>query len=211
MILKKKVLLFLFLFVLLVFLGKLALNIYIADITGFSIKPYELSDEEMIELNDKIGTLNSVEERALFLTSMYEIDQRVRADETTAIEKFGYETDEHANALSVMDSVDAVNLYLAKKYLDTYGYPDRSNYAETAVDTPLLIFHHKSDFTTFKQYFHYFYAAYQEGHISPHRLSFILNRKYMIKFGTKFQTDGQPLNNEQKIKRLIEKLELGQN
>ena len=186
MSLKKKVLLIFSLVLLVVLLLRVASQIYVDNLQSFAIERYELSDSEMIKLDDKMVALNSVEERALFLESMYVFDQEVRANETTSIEKYGYDSNEHANALLKMDSVDAVNLYLAKRYLDTYGYPDVSSFDETAVYTPLLIFHHQSDFETYNQYFHYFYSAYKEGHISAHKLNFSLNRKYMIKFGEKF-------------------------
>ena len=208
MSLKKKILLIFSLLLLVVFLCRVAFQMYVDNLQSFAIERYELSDSEMIKLNDKILALNSVEERALFLESMYAIDQEVRADETTSIEKYGYDSNEHANALLKMDSVDAVNLYLAKRYLDTYGYPDVSSFDETAVYTPLLIFHHQSDFEAYKKYFHYFYSAYQEGHISAHRLSFSLNRKYMIKFGKQFQTEGKSYTDEEKIIKFIDLLDL---
>ena len=208
MSLKKKVLLIFSLVRLVVLLFRVAFQMYVDNLQSFAIEPYELSNSEMISLTKKITNLTSTEERALFLESMYEIDQEVRADETTAIEKYGYESKEHMLALSKMDSVDVVNLYLTKEYLDKYGYPDSVNYSDIAVYTPLLVFHHKSDFESYKQYFNYFYSSYKKGYLSAHRLSFSLNRKYMIKFGAQFQTEGKSYTDEEKIIKLIELLDL---
>ncbi|MEL7145422.1 MAG: hypothetical protein AAFO69_03570 [Bacteroidota bacterium] len=205
---KKKVLFLVLLLLLIIFLCRVALQIYVTNLQSFVIEPYELSDTEMISLTKKITNLTTTVERAFFLESMYAIDQKVRADETTAVEEYGYKSKEHTLAISRMDSVDVVNLYLTKEYLDQYGYPNHANYNDIAVYTPLLIFHHKSDFASYRQYFHYFYSAYKEGYLSAHRLSFSLNRKYMIKFGKQFQEEDQSYTDEEKIIKLIEVLEL---
>ncbi|MGB3467682.1 MAG: hypothetical protein WBA74_20520 [Cyclobacteriaceae bacterium] len=210
MSLVKKILVGFLIFLVLVSIVIALVTVCFSNIQNHTIKTYELSDVEMKLLSDRIGTLDSIEKRKNFLENLFSTDQKVRINEANTIDKYGYNTPEHLRALSSMDSVDTYHLYLIKQYLDIYGFPSKHDYHDIATLTPLMVFHHKSDFEEFKNYFHYFYSAYRGGDISADRLSLILNRKYMFKFDKNFNEEEKPFSNEAKIEKLIKVLDLSE-
>ena len=161
------------------------------------ITVYEITENEIETIREQVSSLKSDTERKEFLESIFKLDQQVRTHISNIVQEEGYKSKQHKNALRAMDSVDTNNLYSIKLYLQTFDYPNKSSLGDIASYTPLLVFHHKSSWNEFKEYYQYFRFAHSEGNISTKQLLSALERKHDKIFNKRYSKPQTPINQEE--------------
>jgi len=155
-------------------------------------------------------TLPTKADHINYLETLFEFDQSLRDPEVKIelLKKHNFDTKsvEYQQYLNKMNQGDSITFFIAKKYLDLFGYPtfDLENYkAQSAVIAVAL----HQDYKKQRILFPFIYEAYKSGNIEEKRFSFLLNRMYDFKFGKRFVSNYTHTEQE-KISQLIEELEI---
>ncbi len=154
-----------------------------------------------------IEGLTTPELQRQYLEKIHELDQKVRKEETSILQQFGYNSEEHQKAIQQAMQTDVENLEKIELYLQKYGHPGKALHGTIATSTPWLVIHHASGIDSRYRNFKYIYKAYKNNDIDDGEISFYLNRMYDIQFGNRIEWNG-PFTIEQEIDTLIKALDL---
>jgi hypothetical protein len=163
--------------------------------------------EKTASINNEIETLTTPELQRQFLEKIHNLDQKVRKEETSILQQYGFNSEEHQKAIQGVMETDAENLQKIERYLDQYGHPKKDVHGEMATNAPWLVVHHASGISPRFRNFKYIYMAYRNNDISDNAISFYLNRMYAIQFGNRIEWEGA-FTIEQEIDTLIKALDL---
>jgi len=156
---------------------------------------------------DEVDSLNSEDQKKVFLEKIYKQDQKVRNDLNEIEIKYGYDSNERKEAIRQSIKVDKQNLQKIELYLEKYGHPSIEKHGEYASRAPWLVIHHSANLESKKKIFTYLYSAYKNEDLKPGSFSFYLERFHRIKFGNRF-TLPNPYREDQLIDSLIKRLDL---
>lgn len=124
-----------------------------------------------------IEKLNTIELKKEFLENIYQTDQKVRNEESSAVQYYGYKSNEHKMALQKMIQTDSNNFVEIMNYLSLNKYPDEKSFGEIASMTPWLIFHHYPYNKFEKEQYNILSTAYKKGLVSDSNIEWFLRRK----------------------------------
>jgi hypothetical protein len=156
----------------------------------------------------EVKSLSTTAQQKVFLEAIYDLDQKVRADETKALREYGYESDQHKQAMANIMKTDQENLEKIELYLQMYGHPNIAQHGKHASAAPWLVIHHSSGATDARRrYFTYLHEAWKRGDLDGGQFAFYLNRFYQKEFGARLQIEG-PFTEEFEIDTLITLLKL---
>lgn len=148
---------------------------------------------------------NTLEQRIKYLHNIYTTHKAINYYEDSVMVVSGFRSEEH---LAAIDSLRKVDIVLANKidvYLNTYGYPEKELYGETANLTPLLILQQSNLYDVRKSQTKRLYKAYKQEEIEQSRLIRFLESEYEYRFQKNYQSY---LQDEPRIKDLMTALEV---
>ncbi|MCP3930903.1 MAG: hypothetical protein GY705_17590 [Bacteroidetes bacterium] len=174
----------------------------------FTILSCKNSSVEIVDYSQEVSQLSSLKEQSEFLEKIGVFDQKVRRDETEALQKFGHNSKEHQESLISMMEADNQNLAKIEAYLNVYGHPTIEGHGKDAARTPWMVIHHATGGVEPRtRNFKYLYEAWKNEDIRGVEFTFYLNRMYDIKFGKRLELKN-PYREEFEIDTLIRSLEL---
>lgn len=144
----------------------------------------------------------------IFLDSIGKLDQKVRQDEIDALQKYGYDSEEHKQAMARMVQTDASNLECIEAYLAIHGHPTHEKHGIDASSVPGLVIHHSPEGLDSRlRNFKYLYSGYLNRGVFEDDLIMILNRAYQIKYDERI-TWNRPYRSDEELDTLIRSLGL---
>lgn len=153
--------------------------------------------------------LTNIEAQKQFLKTIYILDQQVRKDETTASQKYGYDSPEHKTAWEKVRAADIDNLYKVEQYLKTYGHPTLKEHGDTAASTAWIVIHHAEGLLPRERNFKHIYQAWKNKDLDNGQLTFYLNRMHEIKYNKRLRWD-RTFNFKEELDSLVILLNLQQ-
>ena len=166
------------------------------------------SEKKELIFQREIEGLDTPEKQKAFLEVIWNADQKVRADETTSLQQFGYKSIEHQEAILMMQSVDKINLKKIEWYLELYGHPSLAKHGRKACKTPWVVIHHSSSaFDARTRNFKYLYRAWQNKDIDGGQFTSYLNWFYQYENGNRLDLKS-PYTEEFEIDTLLKLLDL---
>lgn len=164
---------------------------------------------ETVPYSEEVEKLASNDEKRSFLETILELDQEVRSSSVEAklIAEFGYNSDKHMGFIEKQWAQDEINLLKVEAFIEEYGYPRIAELGKDAAITPWLVIHHSTDMEKRLAHFSVLYGAYLTQDIKDIALSMYLERTYKF-IHRESITMEDPYTTDEKIDRLIEKLDL---
>lgn len=157
---------------------------------------------------DRVEKLTDRRKQWIFLDSIGKLDQRVRQEEIAALQLYGYDSEEHKNAMTRMVETDASNLACIEAYLERYGHPTLSSHGLDCSAVPGLVIHHApGGLESRVRNFKYLYQGYLDRDVYEEDLIMVLNRAYQLKYGERIEWD-RPYRSEEELDTLIQSLGL---
>lgn len=140
---------------------------------------------EVVNFEQVVSQLKTLEEKEAYLTKIFEDDQSVRQGNPEMLKLVhGADSEEYRSYMKTWHEQDSICLKKIETYLDLYGHPsnkDSMNYkAQTAV---WAVIHHASDVEVRERNFEHMYRAYLKGDLD---LTWYLERTYGMKLRKKF-------------------------
>jgi len=178
--------------------NQLALPLSLLLLTLFSCQPNPTTNQLQ---------LTNVEAQKQFLQTIYILDQQVREDETTANQKYGYDSPEHKAAWEKLRAADIDNLHKVELYLKTYGHPTLKEHGDTAASTPWIVIHHSDGVLPRERNFKYIYQAWKNKDLDNGQLTFYLNRMHEMKYNKRLRWD-RTFNFKEELDSLVMLLNL---
>lgn len=168
----------------------------------------EKSKKDILLHDKEIQKLNSNAEKKKYLESIFEQDQKVRGEESSAIMiKYGKDSVEFREYIQTQINQDSINLIKIERYFVHFGYPNKSELGEIAAATPWAVIHHAQGTEARERNFAMLYQAYLTGDIDDGNISMFLGRLYQLKNGERFRMQS-PYKSEDEINQLIKELNL---
>jgi len=162
-------------------------------------------------IQEEIDDLQSKEAQRLYLEAIYQLDQDVRKHETEQMKRYGYESEEHLEALTQFMDTDKLNLSKIELYLNTYGHPTKLDHGVVACDAPWVVLHHSMNSGDRngprRRNFKHIYGAFKNGDIDDGELTFFLNRMYDMQYGNRIEWN-KPFRAEEELDTLFKSLDL---
>lgn len=155
----------------------------------------------------EVKNLSTIDLQKEFLEKIYDLDQGSRKALIEIEVKYGYDSEERAEASKRMSDQDRRNFQKIELYLQQYGHPTIDKHGDKASGAPCLVIHHSGNIASRERNFKYLYTAYKNGDIKTGGFSFYLERLHRMKFGNRF-TLPNPYKEEQLIDSLITRLDL---
>ncbi len=148
---------------------------------------------------------NTLEQRIKYLNSIYSTHKAINFYEDSVMAVSGFRSPEHLVAIDSLKKVDVALTNKIDTYLNTYGYPEKELYGETANLTPLLILQKSALYNVRKSQTKSLYKAYKKDEIEQSRFVSFLEDEYEYYFKKNYQSY---LQDEPRIKDLMTALEL---
>ncbi|WP_417611504.1 hypothetical protein [Owenweeksia hongkongensis] len=148
---------------------------------------------------------NTLEQRIKYLNSIYNTHKAINFYEDSVMVVSGFRSEEHLAAIDSLKQVDVVLTHRIDTYLNTYGYPEKELYGETANQTPLLILQQSALYDVRKSQTKCLYKAYKKDDLELSRLIGFLESEYEYRFQKTYQSY---LQDEPRLKDLMTALEV---
>ena len=147
------------------------------------------TDNRTIEA--EVKGLSTTTQQKAFLEAIHDLDQQVRNDESEVLREFGYNSDQHKEAIATIMKTDQVNLEKIELYLELYGHPNIAQHGQHASSAPWVVIHHSSGETNSRRRnFNHLHEAWKKGDLDGGQFAFYLNRFYEKEFGGRLQIEG---------------------
>ncbi|MFY0599460.1 MAG: hypothetical protein JXR03_07290 [Cyclobacteriaceae bacterium] len=159
------------------------------------------------QIKNDIAAITDNDDLKGYLEYIYDLDQKVRKEESQALKEHGRYSDEYPLAVENLLQVDNQNFQRIDAILAQFGYPSPDSVGRKAAQAPWIIVHRSKDYAYRIKHFPIIYDAYAKGNISDNAISRFLDGTYRIKFNRKFSMSGS-YEKRQKIDELIKALEL---
>ena len=147
---------------------------------------------------------NTLKQRIKYLNSIYSTHKAINYYEDSVMVVSGFRSPEHLAAIDSLKQVDVVLTNKIDTYLNTYGYPEKDLYGETANQTPLLILQQSALYDVRKSQTKCLYKAYKKEEIEPSQFTAYLEGEYKYRFQKAYQSY---LQDEPRIKDLMAALD----
>ena len=167
----------------------------------------EIQEIDLEAVDTEVEALSTDHAKIAFLKFIMTEDQRVRKEETEALESFGYQSVEHKKAINNMMNVDALNLAKINAFTETYGAPEINSVGRMQSEATWYTVHHTSDIEPREQYYPILYSAWQAGMLSGSMFTMYLQRWCENETGERVYMEGA-YTDEEEIAALQEKLGL---
>jgi hypothetical protein len=165
------------------------------------------SESEEAIASSSFEKLETVEDKKQFLHEIFDADQAIRKESNNA----DLNLSDNAVQMTMyhkMDSIDDLNLYKIRWYLDNYEYPSKDSYGDTLSRTPALVVHHSPYGNGIRREFYpQFKKAYEDGNLEASFFALYLGRLYEIENGSYHKMKSSTYMIEDQIDSLI--VELG--
>ena len=148
---------------------------------------------------------NTLEQRIKYLHNIHNTHKAINFYEDSVMVVSGFRSPEH---LAAIDSLEKTGIVLTKKidtYLNTYGYPEKELYGETANATPLMILQQSTLYDVRRSQTSKLYKAYKKDEIELSRMTSFLESEYEHRFQKNYQSY---LQGEPRVKDLMTALEV---
>lgn len=149
--------------------------------------------------------LTTVEQRTKFLNNVYLTHKAVNHYEDSVLAVTGFHSPEHLLAIDSLREMDTVLSKKISHYLNTFGYPPKDVYGETANLTPWYILQQSTRHDIKTSQFSCLYKAYKKDELELRRLIAYLENEYEYQFQKNYQS---PLQDELRLKDLMSSLDL---
>lgn len=160
------------------------------------------------KIDQEIVTLIDKKTQRTFLEKIATSDQTVRDQEIAINQKYGYDSQEHKQAVQAMIDTDESNLLKIEAYLERYGHPNKLNHGNKAFYAPWIVMHHAPKETgTRRRNFKYLYDYYKKEELEQDRLNFFLGRMHNMEFGHRIRWN-KPFTVQEEFDSLINALDL---
>ena len=161
---------------------------------------------------EQIKNLSTDKDKNDYLYNLWQLDQNIRTseEESSIINKHGYNSKEHKSFLKTWIKKDQQVFQKLKLYLEIHGYPkNKSEYHELAINAFPIIIGHNHDYKAQKELLPYLYNAYKEGYCSVEDVVWILGEMYESKHGGKrYNMTTNKFTTQQEFTELVEVLNL---
>ncbi len=135
------------------------------------------------DVNSDAGLFIKDSQRSRYLTSIFNLDQRIRFYEDSVMQASGWKSPEHLAAIDSLWQIDSILVLKIDDYLDRFGYPNKDNFDEIPHITPFVILHHSNNEFLREKHFPKLYRAYQDEDLEESRLLLYLESTYRTAVG----------------------------
>lgn len=147
---------------------------------------------------------NTLEQRIKYLHSIHNTFKAINYYEDSVMVASGFRSPEHLAAIDSLQQTDQVLTQKINTYLNTYGYPEKELYGETANITPFLILQQSDLHDIRRSQTKRLYKAYKKDELELSRLIGFLESEYEYRFKKTYQSY---LQDEPRMKDLLAALE----
>lgn len=161
-----------------------------------------------LRIEKEVESLTTIEKQKVFLEEISRLDQKVRNDETSILQQYGYDSKEHKESWKIINETDDVNLDKIELFLKKYGHPTTEKHGELACRAPWLVIHHASRAGARRKNFEHLYTAWKNEDLDGGAFAFYLNRLYAMEHNGKRLRMKNPFTEESEIDTLLEVLNL---
>ncbi|WP_417601804.1 hypothetical protein [Owenweeksia hongkongensis] len=147
---------------------------------------------------------NTLEQRIKYLNSIYNTHKAINFYEDSVMVVSGFRSEEHLSAIDSLKKTDKVLTKKIATYLNTYGYPEKELYGETANITPVLILQNSAMYDVRKSQTNHLYKAYKKDDLDLRSFISFLEGEYEHRFNRAYQSY---LRDEPRMKDLLSALE----
>lgn len=147
---------------------------------------------------------NTLEQRIKYLHNIYNTHRAINFYEDSVMVVSGFRSEEHLAAIDSLKKVDVVLTNKIDTYLNTYGYPEKDLYGETANLTPITILQQSQLYDIRKAQTGKLYKAYKKEDLELSRFISFLEGEYEHRFQKTYQSY---LSDEPRMKDLMAALE----
>lgn len=147
---------------------------------------------------------NTLEQRIKYLHSIYSTHKAINFYEDSVMVVSGFRSEEHLSAIDSLKKTDEALTEKIATYLNTYGYPEKDLYGETANITPILILQQSAMYDVRKSQTNHLYKAYKNDDLELRSFISFLEGQYEYLFKKTYQSY---LQDEPRMKDLLAALE----
>ena len=170
-----------------------------------AVEPLEIQEIDLASIDEEVAALVTDHSKIAFLRVVLTEDQRVRQEETAALEQYGYQSDQHRAATNEIVNLDALNLAKVNAFKEAYGMPGLNSVGRMQADATWSTVHHSPDLETRRDYFEFMRHTWQQELISGSMYTMYLQRWCEMETGDRVMMEGA-YTDEEEIKALYEKL-----
>jgi|SRR5690606_4931841 len=147
---------------------------------------------------------NTLEQRIKYLHNIYNTHRAINFYEDSVLATTGFRSPEHLAAIDSLQKTDIILTNKIDTYLNTYGYPEKDLYGETANLTPYTILVQSQLYDIRKSQTGKLYKAYKKDDLELSRFISFLESEYEHRFQKTYQSY---LMDEPRMKDLMAALE----
>lgn len=133
---------------------------------------------ELETIKSEILSLETIENKEVFLNNLFTEDQKYRSQESDIILKYGFDSKEFHALWNKIQLNDSINFIKTKFYLKNHGYPSCKVFKEMPCSLLIYIDGHQGSFEKQKEVYSFFYDAYKSGNLDEDSMLWVLDEMY---------------------------------